>query len=140
MLLGFRPTRAERTANVRRGVVGATIGVVIVTVPLTVATMSSLKQLETGVIVKNTLAYLVSSDIADVRDLSIEFGENQSLIEFTAYPFSDPSSAEQSDVRRDRMMQLLQKQLKDELSDPFAIRALIIDSQLKQASSETAQP
>lgn len=135
MLLGFRPTRVERNEHVRRGVAVAVIGMVFVTVPLAIATVSSVKKLETGVTVKNTLGSLVSSDVADIRDITIDFEDGRSLIEFTAYPYSESSSEAQSLARRQRIMHALDKKLRLELDEPFAIRALIIDSQQQMASS-----
>lgn len=135
MLLGFQPTRVERNEHVRWGVAVAVIGMVIITVPLVIATVSSVKQLETGVAVKNTLVSLVPSDIADIRDISIDFENGRSLIEFTAYPYSESSTEAQSLARRERIMHALNTQLLLELSEPFAVRALIVASQQRQANS-----
>ena len=139
MLLGFKPTHTNLTENVRSGVGIAVLGMVLVTVPLVFATLSSIKHMETRITVQNVLASFVTSDVAEIRDIDVRLGREHSLIEFTAYSLAESGDAAQSKARQDRLMQLLQQRLAEQLKDPFAIRALVVDSRLGEIESPDTQ-
>jgi uncharacterized hydrophobic protein (TIGR00271 family) len=134
MALGFRPTRDERSGHVRRGIAFAVIGMLLVTVPLIIATQSAVQQLEVELIINNALAEIVPTQLGEINEVSIDFNEDKTLITiaFTAYRYREKVSPAEAEKVERQVMQQLQHRLDRELDKPFEIKALIVNSQVKE--------
>lgn len=140
MLLGFRPTRDDLNQNVRHGVTVAIVGLLVVTVPLALATWSSIRELEARVIVKTAVAELYPQEIARVDELSVRFVDSASHIELTAFSLLEDASRKQQRVRQDQLLAKLEQQLRRDLAMPFTLSAVVVDSRLSQGGmSEEGQ-
>jgi uncharacterized hydrophobic protein (TIGR00271 family) len=138
MMLGFRPTRAERTDNVRKGVGLAISGLALVTIPLVFETFSSIDKLKTRVAVSSTLENVIPPERADVRDVSVNYNRGWPMVEYTLYASAKDDAGEESEPGVDQLIKETRDQLQDMIAEPFAIRVLVVDSRTLQLESQAS--
>lgn len=130
-LLGFRPTHDERSQNVRRGVMVSIAGLIIVTVPLAVATFSTLAQLNAQTAVGRVLDEMVPPDFADIDGLAVEPTGDGYQVGFTVYRFSGEAGDDVAPALEQDIANALLARLNEDGDDDYVIRARVVDSELR---------
>ena len=136
LLLGFRPTRDERSQNVRRGVAVAITGLAIVTVPLAFATLNAIGQLNAQLTVGRVLEEMLPADYADVDDLSVQPTADGYQVGFTVYRFGESQSTGELNQE---VADALYEQLSQDSDDSYTIRARLLDSDLRYVDGADLQ-
>ncbi len=124
LLLGFRPTRAERVDQVRRSLVFAVIALVVIGIPLTIASVQSIQRERRQAIVQTILDQEVSPEIAEIEDVSIATFEDGFAVRISVYLYSNDPEA--LDITR------LQTQMIESIGAPVYLRARVIDASLTE--------
>ncbi|MCB9150421.1 MAG: DUF389 domain-containing protein [Caldilineaceae bacterium] len=122
LLLGFRPTRDERTRDVRRGFVYATISLLVVFIPLAISTISIARQTRMRSAVQKILSEDLPSDRVEVENIAISSTTNGVTIGFTAYLYEAGNY--------DNIIEEIRQSLSNAVDAPVTLRVRVVDAEL----------
>jgi uncharacterized hydrophobic protein (TIGR00271 family) len=123
LLLGFRPTRADRGMYMQRYILVAVIMLLILAIPLGVASYNLRNELDRQQNVETVFTRILASESADVEDLAIQPRGDGYLVTGTVYAYQQLTSGEIAD---------LQDELSASIGAPITIRVRIIPARLEQ--------
>jgi uncharacterized hydrophobic protein (TIGR00271 family) len=123
LLMGFRPTRAERVDQVRRSLLFAVIALVVIGIPLTIASVQSIQRERRQGIVQTILEQEVPHELAEIEDFSITTVEDGFAVEITVFQYND-------DIELD--ITSLQRQMIESIGAPVYLRARVIPANLTE--------
>jgi len=131
LMLGFRPTFAERIDQVRRSLFFALVALGLVAVPLSIATVRSVQHARQQAVVEAILQRAVRAELAEVEDVRITRDGEGYLVEFTAYAFTESPKMVNVGTIRDAISEAVKA--------PVTLRARIIPA-VRAVLEETATP
>ena len=132
MLLGFRPTRGEHIGHVRRGLISALLGLLIVFIPLAVSTVAIARQTRRQSVVETILLERLADDIVEVEDIRIQPAPDGSkdgfVVGFTAYIYG---TAGEASILND-----IRSELSAAVGAPVTLQARVVPSILAEVDED----
>ncbi len=123
LLLGFRPTRADRGMYMQRYILVAVVMLLILAVPLGFASYNLRNQLDRQQNVETVFTRILAAESADVEDLAIQPRGDGYLVTGTVYAYQQLTAGEIADI---------QNELSASIGAPITIRVRIIPARLEQ--------
>lgn len=117
LLLGFRPTQARRTEQVRLGFIFSLIALVLISIPLTTFSITAVGQISRQNQVKAFLNEQLETDTLHISDLGIEQRGNKFIVHAVIYSLDEFPPEQLSD---------LQEELTEAVGAPVTLRATVL--------------
>lgn len=117
LLLGFRPTQARRTEQVRIGFIFSLIALVLISIPLTTFSITAVGQISRQNQVKAFLNEQLETDTLHITDLDIEQRGNEFIVHAVIYSLDAFPPEQLSD---------LQDELTEAIGAPVTLRATVL--------------
>lgn len=129
LLLGFRPQRAERRQQLRRGLVVSILSLLLISIPLGFVSSASVRQIDRQQRVEAVLDEEISGEFAQVADVAIERQGQGFVINATVYAFAelDPEK-----------IGAIQRRLIAEVGAPVTLRATVLRATRTEAGANLA--
>jgi uncharacterized hydrophobic protein (TIGR00271 family) len=121
LLLGFRPTQAERGQRLQRGMLLSLVIILIIAIPLGYTTYNFQRQLERQGIVETVLEDELTKESAEVENVTITPDGDGFLISGTIFAYEDLTMEELSQI---------QTSLSEAVGAPVKIRARVVQAAL----------
>ena len=123
LLLGFRPTRADRGVYMQRYILVAVLMLLVLAIPLGVASYNLGNQLDRQQNVETVFTRILAAESADVEDLAIQPRGDGYLVTGTVYAYQQLTAGEIADI---------QAELSASIGAPVTIRVRVIPARLEQ--------
>lgn len=128
LLLGFRPTQAERGQRLQRGMLLSLLIIFIIAIPLGYTTYNFQRQLERQKIVEDVLGEELTRERAEVENVTITPAGDGFVVNGTIFAYEDLTSEEISQI---------QDSLRQAVRAPVKIRARIVQATLVEVDITT---
>lgn len=123
LLLGFRPTRDEHSGLVRRGFVYATIGILVILIPLAISSISIVRQMYNESQTRVILTRELDANIAEVEEIDIRATGDGYVVAFKAYVYQ--TTGGEPDFLED-----VRQQLASTFGKPVTLRVQVLPTTL----------
>ena len=127
LMMGFRPTRAERGVRARQATFFAVIGLVVVALPLGLTTFNIVRERHLRTEINKTLGEL-NTGAFGINRYSIEKEQGQFVVVGTIYAYQD--------IRRDQV-EMVQKRLSEAAGVPIKLRVTIVPATLTEVGGNS---
>jgi uncharacterized hydrophobic protein (TIGR00271 family) len=128
LLLGFRPTRAERGQYMRRGILISVLALLVIAMPLGITSITFRRQIERQFRVETVLSEAFPAGSAQVGDFQIQRQGNKLVVDTTIYLYKN--------LNAEQLTSDVQSQLSQAIGEPVTIRAKIIKATLTTIESD----
>jgi uncharacterized hydrophobic protein (TIGR00271 family) len=129
LMMGFRPTRAERGVRARQATLFAVVGLVLVALPLGVTTVNIARERNLRTQINKTLGEL-NAGAFGINRYSIEKEQGQFVVVGTIYAYQD--------IRREQV-EMVQKRLSDAAGVPVKLRVTIVPATLTEVGGASKE-
>jgi uncharacterized hydrophobic protein (TIGR00271 family) len=129
ILLGFRPSRAERGARLRQSFMIASLAVLALGIPLGMSTVQSIQKARLEVQIERNLTR-IKSDEWDISELSVTRRGGEYVVRAIVYHYGEPDS---------EGIEVFQRTLEREAGVPVSMRITVVRAELEESRSTRAE-
>ena len=127
LLLGFRPTRAERQRRLQRGLLVSLAAMLLIAIPLALISRTSFRQLQQKEEVTTILTEEIADDTGRVVDVVVEPAGEGIAVDATLYAMAE-LDAERLDA--------IQRRLTEEVGAPVTLRATVLQAKRMEIEAQ----
>jgi uncharacterized hydrophobic protein (TIGR00271 family) len=123
LVLGFRPTMAERGQYMQRWILASIAILLVIAIPLGVASVNLGTRLDRQQAVQEVLEEIISRELAEIEDVTIEPQGSGYLVVGTVYTYGEITTEE---------IEIIQAQLSQAVGAPVSLRLRIVPARLEE--------